>query len=211
MISLTGILSLLSALAATSYALSCTQCASQSKTCSDGIIVTCQSGYKCGSIYSETTAGLSGVNFAYLLRSCLPSSECNFKGSITNLQQKTRMVTSCCETDNCIPTIPALPTQSSDPNGVVCRSCFSGDSTWCYTSDTIKCTGDENMCLLQSTQTTGLTTAIRGCATKSYCELGVQSRSSTGAKVTCTSGGISVRTVVLTPAIACLLLLKSFF
>ncbi|XP_056399866.1 uncharacterized protein LOC130294278 [Hyla sarda] len=216
MISLTGILSLLSALAATSYALSCTQCVSPISSSCLGSSVTCPSGYRCGSKYSETTIG--GMTTTGIERSCVPSSECNLKGSIGFLHGQMKMASSCCNTDKCTPIIPSFPIISSDPNGVVCRSCISGDSTWCYTSDTIQCTGNENMCLLQTSKMSGsvpVSTAIRGCATKSVCDVGSQSYSIGGlsveAKYICTSGGISVRTVVLTPAIVCLLLLKLFF
>ncbi|XP_066462071.1 urokinase plasminogen activator surface receptor-like [Eleutherodactylus coqui] len=108
-----------------------------------------------------------------------------------------------------------IPRQSSIPNGVICRSCVSEESTWCYTSDTIQCTGDENMCLLKTTELTGsVSTAMRGCATKSYCDLSSQSYntggSTTNVTITCTSGSISAHKVVLTPTILCLLLLKLF-
>ncbi|XP_056399868.1 phospholipase A2 inhibitor and Ly6/PLAUR domain-containing protein-like [Hyla sarda] len=222
MFSLAGILSLLSALAATSYALSCTVCTSTTTTTCAGSSVTCPVGYQCGSSYTETTAG--GSKVAVLVRSCLPSSQCNVEGSMSVQLQKIRMVTSCCETDACIPAISDFPTQSSKPNGVTCPSCVSVGSASCSTSDTIQCTEDEKMCLLQTTEvmsrcrlagSTSLSTALRGCATKSICDLGSQSQSvggvTTEVKFICTSGGISVRTVVLTPAIVCLLLLKWFF
>ncbi|KAG9469309.1 hypothetical protein GDO78_020867, partial [Eleutherodactylus coqui] len=108
-----------------------------------------------------------------------------------------------------------VPTKSHNPNGVICRSCISAQSTSCYSSDTIRCTGDENMCLLQGTEITGLlSTAMRGCATKSMCDLGSQSINTGGSTMkftfACTSGGLSAHKVVLTPAILCLLLLKLF-
>ncbi|XP_075695164.1 phospholipase A2 inhibitor and Ly6/PLAUR domain-containing protein-like isoform X2 [Rhinoderma darwinii] len=153
-----------------------------------------------------------------LIRACITTSQCDFTGSIGIQQGQIRMVTACCNTDLCTPTIPTLPTTSVIPNGQVCRSCISVDSDWCYTSDTLECAGGENMCLLQTTKITGsvsLSTAIRGCATMSVCDIGVQSQTiggiSTNVKFICTNGGISVRKVVLTPTIACLLLLKFFF
>ncbi|KAM3921581.1 phospholipase A2 inhibitor and Ly6/PLAUR domain-containing protein-like [Leptodactylus fuscus] len=151
-----------------------------------------------------------------LTKGCTVSSQCNFNGSMSMLLGNLRMVISCCSTDNCVPSIPALPPTNSSRNGLVCRSCVSADSSWCYTSDTMRCTGEENKCLLQTTKVAGiLSTAIRGCATKSLCDLGSQSQIiegvSTDVKFICTSGGLSVHKVVLTPAIVCLLLLKTFF
>ncbi|XP_075697018.1 phospholipase A2 inhibitor and Ly6/PLAUR domain-containing protein-like [Rhinoderma darwinii] len=216
MASLIAILSLLSALLAPSYALTCTVCSSTLASTCSGSSNTCPSGSVCGSSYSEARAG--GVTTQALVRECTPTSQCNFIGSIGIPQGQTRMVTACCNTDNCTPTIPTLPSPSSVPNGQVCRSCISLDSNWCYTSDTLQCTGNENMCLLQTTKVTGsvsLSTAIRGCATKSVCDIGSQSQSASGisseVKFICTSAGMSLHKVVLTPAIACLLLLKFFF
>ncbi|XP_075134060.1 phospholipase A2 inhibitor and Ly6/PLAUR domain-containing protein-like [Leptodactylus fuscus] len=217
MTSLIRILSLLSALTATSAALSCPECRSETSSCY-GSSVTCPSDSVCGSRYTEASIG--GVRSLH--RTCVLSTECNFKGTLSLQQRHIRghlvIVTSCCNTDHCTPEIPALPTKSSNPNGVVCRSCMSSDSTWCYTSDTMRCTGDENMCLLQTNKVTGsfsLSTAIRGCATKSICDLGGLSEKIDGLSVdikfTCTSGGLSAHKVVLTPAMVCLLLLKFFF
>ncbi|KAM3923434.1 phospholipase A2 inhibitor and Ly6/PLAUR domain-containing protein-like [Leptodactylus fuscus] len=211
---LLGILSLLLALAVTGDALSCRQCSSFTSTCT-GSSVACPAGSLCGSTYTETSVGGS-TSAQSLIMTCTPSSQCHFNGSLSMLQGRVRMVTSCCSTDNCVPTIPALPAIGSNPNGLVCRSCVSASSTWCYTSDTVQCTGDENMCLLQTTEIKGtLSTAIRGCTTKSLCDLGSQSQTiqgvTTNVKFICTSGGLSIHKVILTPAIVCLLLLKFFF
>ncbi|XP_077116287.1 uncharacterized protein LOC143770500 [Ranitomeya variabilis] len=130
----------------------------------------------------------SGVRTEMLLRFCSPDTQCGIGGSISTSQQQLRMAVSCCGTDNCTPYLPALPTKSTNPNGLVCRFCTSADSTWCYT---VQCTGDENMCLIQSTTISGSTsssTAIRGCATKPICDLVIQ-------YVTLDSGLLNVETV----------------
>ncbi|XP_040289876.1 phospholipase A2 inhibitor 25 kDa subunit-like [Bufo bufo] len=221
-----------------------------------------------------------GDNAAVLVRPVVSSSECNPLGSTSTQQEKVRMITSRCITDECTSNPPAcakmvdalsrtsacatecnymgsmslqqvqfqmgtscygannctlsttLPTQSSTLNGLVCPSCVSANSTWCYTDDTIQCTGNENMCLfLQSTQESGsmsTSTAFRGCATKSLCDLGSQSQNKTGlsteVKFNCTRasitigsttsstiGSISVHKVVLTQVIVFFLLLKLIF
>ncbi|XP_077116221.1 phospholipase A2 inhibitor and Ly6/PLAUR domain-containing protein-like isoform X2 [Ranitomeya variabilis] len=212
MSSLIGILILLSALAATSDALSCTHCMSDTTSCT-GSSVSCSSGQLCGTVYSDSRAGsLSSTSF---IRSCTPSSQCNFTGSMTIQNGYMRMAISCCNTDNCNSNVPSLPKMNMTKNGLVCRSCISGDSDWCYTSETMQCTGVEHMCLLQRTKAGSIKTAIRGCATKSICDLGKWTEyiGSTAAEVkfTCTSGGISVHKVLLTPAIVCLLLMNFFF
>ncbi|XP_056398160.1 phospholipase A2 inhibitor 25 kDa subunit-like [Hyla sarda] len=216
MISLTGILSLLSALAATSYALSCTVCQSLTSSSCSGVSVTCPSGEQCGSSYTETI--FDGVNTKVFVRRCMSISECRFIGTVSLNKVQTKKVHSCCNTDDCTPSIASFPAKSSEPNELICPSCVSITSASCSSSETVQCRGDETECLLQATTVTGLqsgSSALRGCATKSICDLGSQSQSADGVttevKFICTSGGISVRTVVLTPAIVCLLLLKWFF
>ncbi|XP_044134623.1 phospholipase A2 inhibitor and Ly6/PLAUR domain-containing protein-like [Bufo gargarizans] len=215
MSSLFGILCLLSALVATSYALSCTHCFSNEATCS-GPSLTCSSGQHCGTTYRETIA--AGLKSISLTRSCTLATQCGFRGTVGIQHGNIRMGTSCCNSDNCTPSLPSLPIRSSYTNGLVCRSCKSDDSARCHTADTIECTGDENMCLLQTTHESGsasASSAIRGCATESICNLGSQSASAGGVirdiKFICTSGGLSAHTTVLAPAIVCLLLLKLFF
>ncbi|XP_066465376.1 uncharacterized protein [Eleutherodactylus coqui] len=212
MTSLIGFLSLVSALTATSSALSCTECVSPSSTCS-GISITCPPGTMCGSLHTRSLT--EGVRMETLIRGCTPLPDCNLNGTVSIMELQIEVGISCCSTDDCTPTLPTFPTKNHNPNGVICRSCFSAQSTSCYTSDIIQCTGDENMCLLQTTEIPGATkTAMRGCATKSYCDLGSQSYNNGGSTTkityTCTSGGISAHKVVLTPVILCLLLLKLF-
>ncbi|XP_066428747.1 phospholipase A2 inhibitor and Ly6/PLAUR domain-containing protein-like [Eleutherodactylus coqui] len=211
MISLIGFLSLFSALTATSSSISCTQCESLSSTCS-GSSITCPDGFMCGSEYTDLG---EGVRAKHLTRTCTPSSECNFSGSMTIKQKRFALGISCCSTDNCTPTLPTVPTKGHNPNGVICPSCAPAQSTSCYTSDTIQCTADENMCLLQAIEMKGSDSLVfQGCATKSYCDLGSQSYTAGGSTIkatyTCTSGGISAHKVILTPAIVCLLVLKLF-
>ncbi|XP_071969175.1 uncharacterized protein [Engystomops pustulosus] len=216
MTSLLAIVSLLSALTATGAALSCTECMSLTSSSCSGSSVTCPPGYVCASVHGES--GNAWTTNPSVVRSCAHPSACNYKGSLSMQYGKARSATSCCSTDHCTPSLPSYPRQDSTPNGVTCRSCMSDDSTWCDTSDTIQCTGDENMCLLQTAQMTGsmsLSSALRGCATKSYCDFGRQSQTIQGTTIssnyTCTSDGISVHEVLLTPAVVCLLLLKVFF
>ncbi|KAG9463930.1 hypothetical protein GDO78_020776 [Eleutherodactylus coqui] len=188
MTSLVGILSLISALTATSSAISCMQCASVSSTCS-GDSITCVDGSVCGSSYTQTFIDVMRIES--LIRTCVPLSNCTYNSTVSTKQGIIGVGLSCCSTDDCTPTLPTFPIKSSIPNGVICPSCVSEESAWCYTSDTIQCTGDENICFLQTTEITGfVSTAMRGCATKSYCDLPrllYNSRSTIKATYTCTS------------------------
>ncbi|XP_069803906.1 phospholipase A2 inhibitor and Ly6/PLAUR domain-containing protein-like [Dendropsophus ebraccatus] len=205
--SVLGILTILSALAATGRALSCVECKDSSTTCS-GSSVTCAPGLVCGSTYGETIIG--GQTFKNVLRSCAPTNECSLKGNIDLSPSKIRMVTTCCETDNCTPEGPEYVPISSQPNGVECPFCVNILSSTCQSSATIKCTGQENRCLHATAETTGVGGILQGCTTESFCGLGSGSvnigETAVKVKFEC-SGGRSVQMGVLTAAVVCLLLL----
>ncbi|KAE8594363.1 hypothetical protein XENTR_v10019605 [Xenopus tropicalis] len=193
-----GILSVLSALAATGYSLSCQTCMSAGSTPCQGESLPCPADNACAATYALTTANGVTVSQVYTL-SCAPRSQCDKPGSISIPDGKIKRGTSCCYTDNCTPPTPTLPAVNNQVNGLVCRTCASADSAWCYTSDTMQCTGDEKMCLLQTTEIKGSVSskvAVRGCATKSICDLGGTSVSSPefsmDVKFSCTSGSFSI-------------------
>ncbi|XP_053547097.1 phospholipase A2 inhibitor gamma subunit B-like [Bombina bombina] len=135
------------------YSLSCMQCVETGSSCS-GSSVSCGSGEHCGSTYGVTTF-TGGAEVKFFTRSCIPASECNANGGFSNPYIQVKLSSSCCSTDNCTPITPILPTGSTQPNGLTCRSCFSATSDWCYTEDTMSCTGDEDRCILQSTNVAG--------------------------------------------------------
>ncbi|KAM4652612.1 phospholipase A2 inhibitor NAI-like [Discoglossus pictus] len=180
-----------SALLAAAYSLQCTQCVGIT-SCS-GSSITCPAGSLCG--YTRTKVISAGITQESFIRSCILEKQCNINGTMSYPQSTLWMVTSCCSTDNCnAPSLP-LPTIGTNKNGLVCRACVTADSDWCYTSDTMQCTGNQNMCLLQSVKISGTTSikaALRGCATKSICDLGSQTTSeggvTTNVKYVCTSG-----------------------
>ncbi|XP_071969516.1 uncharacterized protein [Engystomops pustulosus] len=290
------ILSLISALVARSWALSCTQCSSTNTVSCTGSDVTCPSDKSCGSSFTDSNFASSteiheeqesiftkpkvkagnrsmvvmykllartlklppisldqhdevitlghpdieeglgvetlrlkslgggdqecnfrgGTNIKSVIRTCVLTSECNFTGTLRLKEGHIQLATSCCDKDRCIPNEPKFPAVSTKVNGLVCRSCSSLSSNWCYTSDTVQCTGNEDRCLLQATEIKGsVSTSFRGCATKSLCDLGSQTQTiegvTTKVKFVCTDGGISVHTAVLAPAIVCLLLLNFLF
>ncbi|XP_077312656.1 phospholipase A2 inhibitor and Ly6/PLAUR domain-containing protein-like [Lithobates pipiens] len=210
MTSLLQFLCVLSALVASGYALSCTECVSPLDSCT-GPSVTCPSGSVCGAVYTQSWAFGILASKSYVM-SCTPQNQCDKSGSMS-LPHGVRMKIgiSCCETDGCTPTFPSLPRDSSRYNGVTCQSCMSADSTWCSTSDTMQCTGEENTCLLQTTKLSGskeLATAMRGCATKSICDLASYSGSAMEVKFVCTSGSTGLQRGFYLPAVICIFFLK---
>ncbi|XP_068098361.1 phospholipase A2 inhibitor and Ly6/PLAUR domain-containing protein-like [Hyperolius riggenbachi] len=200
------------------YSLSCSTCVSTTSSSCSGSSVVCPSGYSCGAAYSQSTSGGSVAAISYA-KACTPTSQCSTSGSLSVMGGiKMKMVSACCTTDNCTPTLPSLPSDNSSYNQLVCRTCASADSTWCYTSDTIQCTGNENRCLLMTTKVTGSSSAsaaLRGCATQSICDIGSQSSSVDGltsdVKFICTSGSPTLRYSFYLPALIGLLLLKLLF
>ncbi|XP_073457887.1 phospholipase A2 inhibitor gamma subunit B-like [Aquarana catesbeiana] len=214
MASLLQILGVLSALVTSGYSLSCTHCASTSDSCT-GTSIPCPSGSVCGAKYTETWAQGTVVSKVYE-KSCVQQDQCDKKGSMGLPNNgRMKMGISCCTSDQCTPPLPSLPKDSSVFNGLTCRSCMSADSNWCYTSDTMQCTGDENMCLLWTTKASGpitASTAIRGCATKSICDLASQSISVEGAKaetkLICTNGSTGLQKGFYLPIMICIFFLK---
>ncbi|XP_068099203.1 phospholipase A2 inhibitor 25 kDa subunit-like [Hyperolius riggenbachi] len=213
-----GILIIL-ACAASCQSLTCKTCISMTSNSCTGPSSTCPSGSVCGALYTQTRSGGSTVSSIYGM-SCTPRRQCSASGSISAYGEiKVKVAAGCCTTDNCIPTLQSSPLDSSNPNGLACRSCFStGSAVWCDTTDTIQCTGDENMCISQTVKITGsasVSTVFRGCATKSICDIGNQHASSNGlstdVKIICTSGSPALRYAFYLPALTGLLLLKFFF
>uniref|UniRef100_A0A8C5W6X5 UPAR/Ly6 domain-containing protein n=1 Tax=Leptobrachium leishanense TaxID=445787 RepID=A0A8C5W6X5_9ANUR len=178
----------------TGQALSCIQCVSFGNRSCDGLSVSCRLDNVCGASYTVTTSGFSVVSRIYM-RVCVPKNQCNLQGSVSVINVMSRFGGSCCNTDNCTPDLPTLPAVNTTFNGLVCRTCVSADSDWCYTKDTVQCTGNENMCLLQTTSITGevsMNTALRGCTTKSLCDLSQHTAEYAGQKLDvrfiCTGG-----------------------
>ncbi|KAG8433728.1 hypothetical protein GDO86_012183, partial [Hymenochirus boettgeri] len=132
--------------------------------------------------------------------SCMHHHSCDEKGTITNSDATIKRAVSCCSNDNCTPPIPTLPDRSYKPNGIVCPSCSSIGSLTCDSTDTVQCTGDEDMCVQQSitiTANSTLRTIFHGCATKSYCDFNAYSKTlfnlKMEMKIACTSGKSGLR------------------
>ncbi|KAJ1132763.1 hypothetical protein NDU88_011066 [Pleurodeles waltl] len=107
----------------------------------------------CVSKYTETTA--DGYLKKEFLRSCGTFSEnCNRIESLTSQHLEIRGNSTCCTTNDCLPPTPTVPVTGTTLNGVMCRTCVTGDSTYCYTRDTIECKGIQNKCVHLGIKTT---------------------------------------------------------
>ncbi|XP_076876995.1 urokinase plasminogen activator surface receptor-like [Brachyhypopomus gauderio] len=96
------------------------------------------------------------------LKSCAAPAEC-INGSLNLGLVRTVLGTKCCKTDLCnSQTVSALP---EPPNG---KRCYTCDGHTC--SRTLKCEGDENLCISASANVGGMEVALKGCATKSFCD-----------------------------------------
>lgn len=189
-----GFLCVLSAFTATGYSLTCKQCLGQDPSSCVGTTETCPADHACGAVRSVTKINESEMDLYFI--SCVALKECNSPGSISAPGRKIRRGTSCCYTSNCVPPAPQLPADDKEANGLFCGTCLTETSTDCSPDGIMECTGKEDMCLFQTTLTTGLLNsqeALRGCSTKSYCNLAKQSVKSVQMNVeltySCTLGG----------------------
>ncbi|XP_075047324.1 phospholipase A2 inhibitor NAI-like isoform X2 [Mixophyes fleayi] len=199
--SLIGFLCVLSALTATGFSLTCNLCLISKYTSCPEKIMECLPDTACG--VSHTTTETHGMIYSETLDlSCVHKNQCNTQGSITTNYGKIKRSTSCCHTDNCIAPMPTMPADNLQPNGLICPTCQS-DSIWCYTAETMLCTGDENMCYFQTTELyepERISSAFRGCASESICSLKTQGtmrtmgRVDTDISISCTIPTYSYKT-----------------
>ncbi|KAM8927840.1 phospholipase A2 inhibitor NAI-like [Pelodytes ibericus] len=177
---LVGFVCLLSAVVATGSALSCIDCVKLGGSSCSGKSKICPAGSVCGSQYTSVQSGLEKAEV--FVRTCILESMCTLNASITFDSGTAKLGSSCCSTENCAPKFPVLPAVSSQGNGVICPTCISDDPDSCSTEKTMECTGDETVCVFQTTKITGelnipvdlkhyFPVALRGCATKSVCDL----------------------------------------
>ncbi|XP_040183160.1 G surface protein, allelic form 168-like [Rana temporaria] len=143
------------------YNISCMECM-DSTNCT-GNSVTCPTGSVCATSYTESNIGGS-VSNKTVIRSCAPLGQCGRIGSVSSPYGNIKMSSSCCAFDNCSSSILTVPSVSPQPNGVTCPTCQSSSSGWCYDEQTVECTGEENVCVLYSTNINGSLSSVRGCA-----------------------------------------------
>eukprot|EP00079_Xenopus_tropicalis_P014016 XP_002944220.1 PREDICTED: phospholipase A2 inhibitor subunit gamma B-like [Xenopus tropicalis] len=168
---------ILLAFVAAGYCLSCTNCVNKDGTTCSGDAVTCPADQVCAALLSSTiTAGKNDMKmFASF---CAPQQECGVSGSISfSPSSKKIFASSCCSTDKCTPATPTLPDNKDQPNGVTCPTCIS-DSSKCIDEGNMQCTGSEDMCFAGKTTETSSPVEVRGCASKSACDIASKSQES---------------------------------
>ncbi|KAM9299497.1 phospholipase A2 inhibitor gamma subunit B-like [Gastrophryne carolinensis] len=155
---------------------------------------------------------------ANFVMACSPREQCDTQGSVSIPHGKIKRSTTCCYSDNCTPETPQLSEDDPNDNGLICATCVSANSDSCYPENTMRCTGKENMCLLQTTYTYApvqSTIALRGCATKSLCDLGTQKVSFGQVNMTmkfkCSSSGSTLRCPLFLVSIITLTVIKMFY
>ncbi|CAN2388066.1 u-PAR/Ly-6 domain [Pristimantis euphronides] len=204
---------LLATIATTGYSLSCIECTSLGDTMCNATPKTCSSEHdSCLLTYIVTSMGGMEISKMYI-RQCGQSSLCLKTGSISLPNGRIKTGTTCCKTNDCMPTRPVLPPDSNKKNGFWCKTCFAPNSQSCDTEILTECIGEETMCISQVTNRTGdvaTTTSVRGCATKEMCEPARQVWNLTKMTVylenTCTNSGIAVQPHLFLPIIALWLL-----
>uniref|UniRef100_A0A803J7Y5 Phospholipase A2 inhibitor subunit gamma B-like n=1 Tax=Xenopus tropicalis TaxID=8364 RepID=A0A803J7Y5_XENTR len=159
------------AFVATGYSLTCTECLSWNGMPCSGTSVTCSANEVCASLFMGIFLGTSSISMT--ASSCAPKEDCGISGSLSFPSSKTTFASSCCSTDYCTPAKPALPDIVNKYNGLTCPACVSVESDQCDPGERMLCTGNENMCYWQTTVWPGVSSDIemRGCATKSVCDL----------------------------------------
>ncbi|KAM4703269.1 phospholipase A2 inhibitor gamma subunit B-like [Rhinophrynus dorsalis] len=213
--SLVHFLCIFSILISTGYCLSCIHCRAEGENSCTGEEKKCPTydDFVCAS--TSTITIMEGVARKTFTRSCEKRITCGISGNIGYQKGKIKTATSCCYSDSCTPSMPALPPDNTQKAGLTCRSCTSMNSKWCYTDETIDCTGEERRCILQTTSMSGAKsgmTAVRGCATKNLCDIGSRDQDFGDVKmrmeVTCTSVAICLRNNLFVLAFAALLSIK---
>ncbi|XP_073513687.1 phospholipase A2 inhibitor gamma subunit B-like [Phyllobates terribilis] len=175
--------------------LSCTVCLVQGATFCTGNNITCPPGRVCAS--TRTINVEDGIQKSeFFGRSCVPEDQCQGPGSFSTHNSHSKKGFSCCYTDNCTPSPPVLSPDNIVQNGLTCPSCTGNDVDWCDTGMTMKCTGDETMCIVQHSKMSGTLSRdsiLRGCATPTICNIGNQSVITDGisveVRISCTGGG----------------------
>ncbi|XP_068097620.1 phospholipase A2 inhibitor and Ly6/PLAUR domain-containing protein-like [Hyperolius riggenbachi] len=202
---------LLSTLITLGHSLTCIVCRTEGGDFNcNGEEVNCPRDYVCASTSQVTI--MEGHMTKSFFRSCQKRSNCGVAGTIVYNKGHFKTATSCCYSDACSPSSPALPQDSTRRNGLSCRSCTSMDSNWCHTPDTIECTGEENKCILQTDVYSGKKdskNAVRGCGTKAVCDIGSQNYNfgpvQLKREITCSNNGRNLHANILLLGIGALL------
>ncbi|KAG9468983.1 phospholipase A2 inhibitor and Ly6/PLAUR domain-containing protein-like [Eleutherodactylus coqui] len=185
---------ILSTLVSAGHSITCFVCRAEGEFSCTGEERSCPKDYVCAA--TSTITIMDGMQTKTFTRSCERRNACGVTGTIGYQRGQVKRATSCCYTDSCYPSSPALPLDESRRNGLTCSSCTSHDSLWCLTKEKIECTGQENKCIFMSHAYTGAKyskNSFRGCGTKAICDLGSQTHNygnvQLRTEITCTNHG----------------------
>ncbi|XP_077116232.1 uncharacterized protein LOC143770475 [Ranitomeya variabilis] len=179
---------ILSTLVSMGYSITCFVCRTETESTCTGEERSCPKDYVCAS--TSTITIMDGMQSKVFTRSCERRNACGVIGTIGYQRGQVKTATSCCYTDSCFPSTPALPLDEARKNGLTCSSCTAHDSAWCMSKEKIDCTGQESKCIFMNHVYSGAKhskNAFRGCGTKAICDLGSQSHN---------YGGVSLRTEI---------------
>ncbi|KAM3922122.1 phospholipase A2 inhibitor and Ly6/PLAUR domain-containing protein-like [Leptodactylus fuscus] len=211
---------ILSNLVTPSLSLSCTECYGPGAKLCQGVSVICPTDTdSCVlTVESETQ---DGKEITLSRQYCGKRSMCLYSGILATSYSVRRISSSCCFTSNCSPSVPKLPTEKTDKNGVRCKSCDVDKGKPCDfespTIDTVECTGDEKMCVFMSNSTTAgqlrFGNSASGCGSEGLCKTDKPVIKVGGAMseitYTCTSGAAAFPPVLPAMLLAALYIMKA--
>ncbi|XP_075696512.1 phospholipase A2 inhibitor and Ly6/PLAUR domain-containing protein-like [Rhinoderma darwinii] len=193
---------ILSTLMSMGHSLTCFVCRAEGELSCSGEERSCPKEYVCAS--TSTITIMDGMQTKTFSKSCERRNACGVAGTIGYQRGQVKMATSCCYTDSCYPSSPALPIDVPRKNGLTCSSCTAHDSAWCHSKEKIECTGQENKCIYMNHVYSGAKyskNAFRGCGTKAICDLGSQSHNygavSLRTEITCSNHGPNIHSSLL--------------
>ncbi|MEE6516897.1 hypothetical protein FKM82_026739 [Ascaphus truei] len=104
-----------------------------------------------------------------LKQQCGSPKYCAQNGTLTSPSYKIQFVTSCCNTDSCIPANPViLPDISITPSSLLCPACDANAAT-CTAQYAMRCAREEPQCFTFSETSANGPKAMMGCSTESFC------------------------------------------
>ncbi|XP_072282470.1 phospholipase A2 inhibitor and Ly6/PLAUR domain-containing protein-like [Pyxicephalus adspersus] len=184
MASLLAVVCLLSGLLAPGYAISCAQCLTTTSTSCGSSALKCASNLVCISIYQSTWT--KNGERKQFIRGCGRKRDCDKSGVFSIPESKYRFSATCCDTSSCTPKTPVLPDFNFNLTTKTCTYCVSSTDTDCKSEQVMNCTKNEEKCATQNSIITAGSnkqkSSVRGCASKSYCELKEQKSESGGIK-----------------------------
>ncbi|XP_053254008.1 phospholipase A2 inhibitor gamma subunit B-like [Podarcis raffonei] len=149
--------------------LECETCTAAGASCKGSMTKCGADDDTCFVAFSESK--IAGKSYERILKGCAPALVCSLGPFYVNLGQMftSRGMTICCEGAECSSDSAQLPPMMKKVNGKTCPACYSLTPT-CPAKVT-KCTGIEDHCLDASIKTGGFGITMKGCTTKTYCDI----------------------------------------